>query len=144
MGTVPGSRDSARSTSPQGFDGFRSASSGSETGPTGPNGDFVQRLAQGYTDDSSTSTSPDNGRSMDSHRVSARWLRGVTFALVFFALAGLLGCGSSGGGASTGASANTAADVPLVVDPIFLTPGETQAQLAWVASEGPVDFGNEV
>lgn len=60
--------------------------------------------------------------------------------LVLFALAGLLGCGSSGGGSSAGAtSASTAAGAPLVVDPIFLTPGETQAQLAWPASEGPIE-----
>jgi hypothetical protein len=61
----------------------------------------------------------------------------VTFSLALFALAGLLGCGSSGGGGAS-TSASTAAAAPLVVDPIFLTPGETQAQLAWPASEGPV------
>ncbi len=105
----------------------------------------MQRLVQSYTIDGSdssiamTSESLLEGRHINAYPVCARLLRGVTFALALFAFAGLLGCGSSGGGASTSASANTAASAPLVVDPIFLTPGDTQAQLAWPASQGPIE-----
>ena len=133
-GTLP-------SREPESFDGFRSVSHGSETGPIGPNGEFVQRLAQSYTTSSSIHQSRESGVSVNrrssTHFLSARLLRAVTFSLALFALAGLLGCGSSGGGGAS-TSASTAAAAPLVVDPIFLTPGETQAQLAWPASEGPV------
>ena len=59
--------------------------------------------------------------------------RVARFGALFLALGVLAGCGSTGSGG--GATAE-----PLVaVDPIFLDPGQTVAQLAWAPSDGPVD-----
>jgi len=55
----------------------------------------------------------------------------VTLALALFSVFGLLGCGSSGGGSS--------AEAVIAVDPVDLAPGLTVAELAWPASEGPVE-----
>jgi hypothetical protein len=56
----------------------------------------------------------------------------VTLALfAVLAVFGPLGCGSSGGGSS--------AEAVIAVDPVDLAPGQTLAQLAWPASEGPID-----
>ena len=52
------------------------------------------------------------------------------------ALSVLAGCGATGGG---GGGTTAAADAAVAVDPVFLTPGQTVATLAWAPSEGPVD-----
>jgi len=70
---------------------------------------------------------PDRTR---SRGVGARLLRWGTFALVLVALTA---CGSTGGGSGAPAAAAVA------VDPVYLTPGQTVAQLQWEPSAGPVD-----
>ncbi|MGB0617832.1 MAG: FG-GAP repeat domain-containing protein [Myxococcota bacterium] len=70
--------------------------------------------------------------SRSAQDVGARLVR---FGVLFVSLTVLAGCsatGNSGGGSA-------AADAALAVDPIYLDPGQTVAQLAWVPSEGPVE-----
>ena len=65
------------------------------------------------------------------HVVGARLVR---FGVLALALTALAGCGSTGGGSGSGA-----ADAVVAVDPVYLEPGQTVAELAWAPSEGPVD-----
>ena len=64
----------------------------------------------------------------------------VRLGVLFFALSVLAGCGAVGLGSGGGSSSGDASAEPVVaVDPVYLDPGQTVAQLAWAASEGPVD-----
>lgn len=57
----------------------------------------------------------------------------IAFCLATFL--GLLGCETPGGGGGGGAPVSAA----IAVDPVYLTPGQTTARLAWPASDGPID-----
>lgn len=56
------------------------------------------------------------------------------FGVLVLTLAILAGCGATGGGSGSGT-----ADAVVAVDPVYLPPGQTVAELAWAPSEGPVD-----
>lgn len=58
----------------------------------------------------------------------------VLSAFLLFAVSGLLGCGTAGGGGNAAPTAESA----IAVDPIHLAPGQASAQLAWPSSEGPI------
>lgn len=82
------------------------------------------------------SEAPNHTAALSSRSRRVVFARLARFGILALSLTVLGGCGATGGGGGGGSGA---ADAVVAVDPLYLAPGQTVAELAWDASEGPVD-----